>query len=70
MPPIHRTPNSTAIRRLLRRAHQVRQAERAFVKAVFALEITPEVEARIAAASTRALHARSAPFLALYRGAA
>lgn len=67
---ITRKPDSAATRRLLRRAYQARQAERAFVNSVYALEITPEVETRIGAAKARALHALNAPFLEQYRSAA
>jgi hypothetical protein len=67
---ITRKPDSTATRRLIRRAYQARKDERAFVQSVYALEITPQVEARIEAAKARAEHALNAPFLEQYRGAA
>lgn len=62
-----RKPDSAAAKRLTRRAYEARRAERAFVKAVVALEITPQVEARIAAAKSRAARALNAPFLDQYR---
>lgn len=62
-----RKTDSAATKRLTRRAYQVRQAEREFVKSVYAVEITPQVEERIAAAKTRATRALNAPFLDQFR---
>lgn len=67
----NRNPDSPAAKRLLRRAYIARKAElngkREFVRAVYSLEITPQVEARIEAATARARHALNAPFLEQYR---
>lgn len=57
-------------KRLIQRAYKTRRDERAFVQSVYALEITPQVEARIEAAKARAQRALDAPFLEQYRGAA
>ena len=65
-----RKPDSAAARRLTRRAYDTRKAERAFVQSVYALELTPQLEARVEAAKVRAMHALNAPFLEQYRGAA
>jgi hypothetical protein len=65
-----RKTSGVVAKRLIRRAYNERKNERAFVQAVYAVEITPQVEARIEAAKARATRALNAPFLEQYRAVA
>lgn len=59
--------SSAASKRMTRRAHADRVAEREFVRVVLARKVTTEVEAFSAAAAQRTQAAMNAPFLARFR---